>query len=175
MAEKDFFDILFYLAAPILVLATTYFVISKFFDREYRIQLFDLRKSSQQYTIPLRLQAYERIILLLERMQLNNLIMRVREDDMNVRQFQSALVQTIRAETDHNLTQQLYLSSQAWAMVKTGREETIRIINFVSDTLNPDANGAELARSLFEYIINNDFITIQHSIDAIKEEARQMF
>ncbi|MEO8147632.1 MAG: hypothetical protein ABI723_08350 [Bacteroidia bacterium] len=175
MQEKDFFDILFYLAAPVLVLATSYFLITKFFDRDYRMQLFELKRAAQQYIIPLRLQAYERIILFLERLQLNNLIMRVREDEMNVRQFQLALIQTVRAEMDHNLTQQIYLSSSTWNMIKTTREETVRIINFTADTLSPNAPATDLAKALFEYIINNDFISTQHAIDAVKDEARQMF
>src|SRR6187399_253325 len=118
MQEKDLFDILFYLAAPVMVLATSYFLITKFFDRDYRMQLFELKRAAQQHIIPLRLQAYERIILFLERLQLNNLILRVREDDMNVKQFQLALLQTVRAEMDHNLTQQVYVATATWNMIK---------------------------------------------------------
>ena len=175
MQEKDLFDILFYLAAPLMLLASTYILITKFFDRDYRLQLFELKRNSQQHIIPLRLQAYERIVLFLERIQINNLVLRVREDDMNVKQFQLALLQTIRAELDHNITQQIYIAATTWNQIKTTKEETIRIINFTADTLSPNAPATDLAKALFEYIINNDFISTQLAIDAVKNEARQLF
>ncbi len=175
MQEKDLFDILFYLAAPLMLLASTYILITKFFDRDYRLQLFELKRNSQQHIIPLRLQAYERIVLFLERIQINNLVLRVREDDMNVKQFQLALLQTIRAELDHNITQQIYIAGTTWNQIKITKEETIRIINFTADTLSPNAPATDLAKALFEYIINNDFISTQLAIDTVKNEARQLF
>lgn len=174
-SQKDLFDILFYLAAPALVLATAYFLITKFFEREQRLQLFELKRSVQQNTLPLRLQAYERVLLYLERIMLNNLVARVNDSDMNVRQLQMSMIHTIRDEYDHNITQQLYMSSASWLLVKKTKEETITIIINTAETLDPNLPSANLAKALFEYIINNDFIGTQEAMDIIKDEARQLF
>lgn len=174
-SQKDLFDILFYLAAPALVLATAYFLITKFFEREHRLQLFELKRSIQQNTLPLRIQAYERVILYLERIMINNLVNRVNDTEMNVRQLQLSMIHTIRDEYDHNITQQLYMSSPSWMLVKKTKEETIAIIINTAHNIDPNLPSANLAKALFEYIINNDFIGTQEAIDNLKEEARQLF
>jgi hypothetical protein len=175
MIDKSLFDILFYLVSPCLVLATTYIMLQKFFEREQRMQLFELKRNAQQHTLPLRLQAYERMVLYIERMMFNNLIGRVNHADLTVGQLRLSLINNLRDEYEHNVAQQLYMSSEVWILIKQTKEETIRIIISVAEHLDVNAPSAQLAKGLFEYIINNDYIKHQQTLDAIKTEARHIF
>ncbi|HQV00409.1 MAG: hypothetical protein JNK61_12370 [Bacteroidia bacterium] len=175
MIDKSLFDILFYLVSPCLVMATTYIMLQKFFEREQRMQLFELKKNTQQHTLPLRLQAYERMVLYVERMMFNNLINRLNQSDFTVRQLQFSMINNLRDEYEHNVAQQLYMSSEIWMLIKQTKEETIRIIISIAENIDAEAPSAQLAKGLFEYIINNDYIKHQQTLDALKAEARQIF
>jgi hypothetical protein len=129
----------------------------------------------QKIILPLRLQAYERIVLFLERITPNNLIMRLNRPEMNAMQFQSLLIRTIREEFEYNLSQQLYISSKAWELVKNAKEETISMINQASSKVNETANSADLIRILFEEFLGKDNLPVDQALDEVKKELQKSF
>jgi hypothetical protein len=129
----------------------------------------------QKIILPLRLQAYERIVLYLERITPNNLIMRLNRPEMNAIQLQSILVKTIREEFEYNLSQQLYISSKAWELVKNAKEETIILINQAYSKLPETAPAADLVRMLFEQFLGKDKLSVDHAIDEVKKEIQKSF
>ncbi len=96
---------------------------------------------------PIKLQAYERIVLFLERISMESLLLRVSMSDMSAEQLHSALLTTIRSEFEHNLSQQIYMSPQAWEVVKNARSNTIKIINSESEKIKGSASAIELVNS----------------------------
>ncbi len=90
---------------------------------------------------PIKLQAYERIVLFLERISTESLIMRTVKPGMTAQQLHSALIANIRSEYEHNLSQQIYMSNEAWEMVKNAKGTVIRIINNIATKLPPTATG----------------------------------
>ena len=96
-------------------------------DQDKRRQELILQNS--RTVTPIKLQAYERIVLFLERISLESLLVRVSTSDMTVSQLHSALLTTIRSEFEHNLSQQIYMSPQAWEVVRNARSNMIKIIN----------------------------------------------
>lgn len=100
--------------------------------------------------LPLQLQAYERLVLLVERINPQSLINRLYIQEMTVVDMQIALVQTIKAEFDHNISQQIYVSPAAWETVKTLKEQTITLINQVASQLPADAPAKELNIPILE-------------------------
>jgi len=123
--------------------------------------------------LPLRLQAYERLIMFLERINPGNLVMRLNRPDMTAIQFQSLLVRTIREEFEYNLSQQLYTSSKAWELVKNAKEETISLVNQASAKLPENASSAELARIFFDQFLNKDKSSVDLALDELKQEIRK--
>jgi hypothetical protein len=123
---------------------------------------------------PIKLQAYERIVLFLERISLESLLVRVSSPDMNVSQIQSALLTTIRSEFEHNLSQQIYMSPQAWEVVKNARSNTIKMINSEAEKMKGDAPGIELSRQLLTKVMELDKEPTRAAIDYIKGEVGRM-
>ena len=116
-------------------------------------------------TIQLQLQAYERLILLTERIALPNLIGRMKQDGMSARQMQAVLTEAIRQEFDHNVTQQIYVSPESWDAIRNLKEQNIFIINQVASFLPPQATALDLNKHLLEMIAQNPKASL-HSVVA---------
>lgn len=172
---NELFEIAKYSIPALVVFVATFLILKKFMDNEYRKQLLEIRKSNSNYTTPLRMQAYERMLLFMERISLNNLVSRVAVQGMTARQLQSDLIVTIRAEYEHNLTQQLYVSSGVWDSIKLAKEEVIKIINIATVQVGPDAMGSELSKKVFEILLSLESSPTQVAINQIKKEVSQYF
>jgi hypothetical protein len=166
---------LFYTIPAIVVLAGCYFLIKKFLDNEQKIRLLEMKKEWQKDLLPLRMQAYERMVLFLERISPNNLLMRVHKPGFTAKEFQVELHSTIRHEFEHNITQQIYISSQAWIVAKGSKEEIIKLINTAASRVEPNSSAMDLSAAIFEIIIKNELKPAQNAIEFIKKEARTIF
>jgi hypothetical protein len=127
---------------------------------------------SKRITLPLRLQAYERIVMFLERIQPASIVMRVQKPEMNAQELQLTLIRTIREEFDYNLSQQVYMSSTAWEMIKNAREESISIINRASGQLGPEQPASALVRAIFDLSLENENLATAAALHYVKDEAR---
>ena len=97
--------------------------------RNAKIELANtLKQQRQEFFLPSRAEAYQRSVLFLERIHPNSLVMRLQNPGLPAMAFQVKLLETIREEYEHNIAQQLFVSAQAWEMVKKSKEETIKII-----------------------------------------------
>jgi len=141
-------------------------------DQERRRQEIILQGT--RAVTPIKLQAYERIVLFLERISLESLLVRVSTPEMTVSQLQSTLLTAIRSEFEHNLSQQIYMSPQAWEVVKNARSNTIKIINSEADRMKGDAPGIELSRQLLNKLMELDKEPTRAAIDYIKGEIGRM-
>lgn len=127
---------------------------------------------SKRITLPLRLQAYERIVLFLERIQPANLVMRVQRTEMSATELHLLLLRTIREEFDYNLSQQVYMSATAWEMIKNAREEAMALINRASGETEADSTSSDLARIIFGISLQNETPAATAALNFIKDEAR---
>jgi hypothetical protein len=126
-------------------------------------------------TRQLQLQAYERLILLTDRIALPNLIQRVSQPDLNAREMQSLLIHSIRQEFEHNITQQIYVSAEAWDAVRNYKEQNLLIINQVASYLPPDAAGLDLNKHLLELLVQSPKASLQNIVsDALSYEAKKL-
>jgi hypothetical protein len=126
-------------------------------------------------TLQLQLQAYERLILLTERIALPNLIRRLNDPGLSGKDMQMLLTQTIRQEFDHNITQQLYVTSEAWDAVKNLKEQNIHIINQVSSYLPADVSGLDLNKHLLEMIVQNPKVSLHNVVsEVLSFEAKKL-
>lgn len=119
----------------------------------------DLRKnrkvSDDSYTTrPLQLQAYERLVMLAERIALPNLVSRANQPGMNGREMQLLLLESIKQEFDYNATQQIYVSPISWEAVRSLKDQNMHIINQVASTLPAEASGLDLNKRLLEYVMS---------------------
>ncbi|HLA52572.1 MAG TPA: hypothetical protein VK618_04685 [Flavitalea sp.] len=125
--------------------------------------------------IQVRLQAYERLILLTERMSLPNLISRTNQPGLSGVETQFLLTQTIKQEFDHNITQQIYVSTEAWDAIRNLREQNIHIINQVASFLPPDFTGSDLNRHLLEMMVQNPKASLHNIVaEVLSFEAKKL-
>ena len=90
-------------------------------------------------------------------------------------QFQGDLLKTIRAEFEHNLSQQIYMSAKAWDAVIKSKEETIKLINVASSRVNADASAMELAQAIIAVASQLSEMPTKSAIDLIKKEIGKEF
>ena len=133
------------------------------------------RKSNDPDTLKLRLQAYERITLLTERIALQNLLSRNTNASLTYRQMQATLIDSIKQEYDYNISQQIYVSPEVWRAVNNLKEQNIYIVNQLASTLPAQASGMDLNKHIVDYLINNSNASL-HAIvlDAINFEAKKL-
>lgn len=122
----------------------------------------------------LQLQAYERLVILTERISLRNLIDRVPPAGSAIA-YQQLLVDTIKQEYEYNLSQQLYVTSQAWQAINSLKEQNIFILHQLSAMLLPEASGMDLAKKTLE-LLDTDPQTSLHTVvlDALKFDAGKL-
>ncbi|MDH3711049.1 MAG: hypothetical protein OER04_14240 [Cyclobacteriaceae bacterium] len=157
------------------VLYGMYLVVKSFVQKELNQAAIELRSQNHEIALPMRLQAYERICLFLERIAPNNLVLRLRDNAHSAREFQHVLVNHIREEYNHNLSQQIYISDQAWELVKNAKEEVIAAINQSAQGLPEQANSLDLAKRIFDGMMQKGLEPTTHALLQIKQEVRTLF
>jgi hypothetical protein len=123
----------------------------------------------------LQLQAYERLILLTDRIALPNLIQRANQPGLSSREMQSLLTLSIRQEFEHNITQQIYVSAEAWDAVRNYKEQNLLIVNQVGSYLPEGATGNDLNRQLLDLLVQNPKASLQNVVaEALSFEAKKL-
>jgi len=158
-----------------LVLYAMYLVVKTFLAKDFEKKVVELRTKNQETVLPIRLQAYERMVLFLERISPNNLIPRLQTADLTAKEFQHVLLNEIRQEFNHNVSQQVYMSHEAWELIKKAKENLIVTINNSSGELPDDATSLELVRRIFEITMNSEEDPINDALRFLKEEIQQYF
>ncbi len=167
-------DFLVYLAPSLLVFFTTWFLVRRFLQRESAIKAMELRTAQQKDLIPLRLQAYERLSIYLERISPQAMLLTQFEQGMDVRDFQQHLLAMIREEFEHNYAQQIYISPALWKVVRQAKEETARQIMRAASGADQQAPGYELSKHFFEIFPDPEAYPTQKALNILKAEVAQI-
>ena len=132
-------------------------------------------KASNSGSHALQLQAYERLILLVDRIAIPNLISRTPHDSLSARDMQLVLTRNIRDEFDYNITQQIYITPETWHAVKSLKEKNLLIINQISAALPPNASGLDLNRALLEFLMTDNKANLPELVsEALSYEAKKL-
>jgi len=132
-------------------------------------------KVDRYNAVPLQLQAYERLVLLTERISLPNLISRISQPQASAKEMQVMLTENIKQEFEYNASQQIYVSPVAWEAVRNLRDQNMLIINQVANVLPPDAKGSDLSKQLLEVIMQqNDAALHTIVLNALNFEAKKL-
>lgn len=158
-----------------LVLYAMFLTIRSFLTKQFEQKLIEIKTKNTEIVLPIRLQAYERMCLFLERISPNNLIRRVNNAEYNATELHGILLTEVREEFNHNLSQQVYMSDEAWTQVRSAMEEIIVLINDSAAQIPPDARGIELAKRIFEQIIEQNVDPTSRALTFIKDEIRVVF
>ena len=168
-------EILKYTVPAVVIFVGMYFILNSFLNSEERKRELKYRTDNQKLITPIKLQAFERMILFLERVNLSNLVMRTYANGMSAKALQSKMHSIIREEYEHNVALQLYIPNSTWKMIRSSKEETIKVINKCADQLNDGASGMELSQFILELVGKVEIMPTDIAIDALKKEVNQAF
>ncbi|MDD3878113.1 MAG: hypothetical protein PHT69_15950 [Bacteroidales bacterium] len=172
---EEILDILKYVLPSLVVFGTAYFVLKLFLENEARNRKIHLKAENVKIITPMRLQAYERIILFLERITPSNLIIRTYNQNLSAIELQSKLIQTIREEYEHNLSQQIFISDNAWDLVKSAKEEIVKLINSASVTIDDSSPCNDLNHAIIQKSLEYKELPNHKAIAYLKREISQVF
>ena len=167
-----FLEILKYTFPALLMLLLTYLMLSNFLDNEENRRQFLLKKEVRKNALPIRLQAFERLTLFLERITPNSLLVRIPASNLTVQEYQSLLLKAIRDEFEHNLSQQIYISEEAWHMVVTAKSATVSIINKLASEINVKDPGVVLSKNILEHTMSIGTFPTRSAIHFMKMEIK---
>jgi len=168
--------ILFLVAIPALIIAFgAYYLIKTFLDNERKKQLSELKMKNSADLTPLRMQAYERLVLLMERLSPNSLILRVKQKGMNSEDLHNAMIREVISEYEHNITQQIYVSEGTWNYVKSAKESVLNLLSNAKQKIDPSSDAIELSRSVFNEFSRLSISPTSAAIQKLKKEAQENF
>jgi hypothetical protein len=159
----------------VIVFLTAFFVLKTVLQKENENRRLQIVMQNQKIITPLRLQAYERIILFLERISPNSVIIRLQTPNMTIQQLHKEMLVLIRSEFEHNLSQQLYLSVDAWEQVRNAKEKTIKLLNTCLEGLDPNENALKFSQIVFERLIETEKSPTQEAINFLKDEIKLLY
>ena len=189
MDTYELTELLKYTLPAVVVLVTAYLLMKKFVEyntkhlvvlqQNYELEKQKLnvesKRKREEAAIPLRLQAYERMVLFLERINPPNLIVRELQSGMNAQTFHVRLIESIRDEFEHNLSQQIYLSDESWVMVKAAKEAVVSLINKAASEVDKNAPAVQLGEKILSYTFEKGKDPIEKALSVLKQDVRKQF
>lgn len=171
----DILEILKYTLPALVVLIASYLIVQKFLVSELRRKQLALLHETQNITIRMRLQAFERLSLLMERVHPRYMMPKIYNSNMTVSQLQQALVLSIRSEFEHNLSQQVYVSREVWESVKTAIEQELGMIHQIAAQMNADGPAKELHLRISDYLMSQESeLPSEIALQIIHDEAKRV-
>ena len=150
------------------------------FRNEEKKRQWELKRESQKTISPIRMRAYERLSLLLERTTPEHMIFDLRAKQpealstWTVLQMQQHLLQTIRIEFEHNLSQQVYVSEELWTLIMNARDQMAAFIIAIGNQLPKDATAQMYATTLITAYKSNGLTPTDKAMDELKREAKEL-
>ncbi len=143
---------------------------TKYNNHVFRLKMLEARHAAKKEVLPLRLQAYERLVLLIERINPAHAAVRLHQPGLGASKFEQLLIEEIRAEYQHNITQQLYVSDVAWSVTERVKDNTVALIRNAATGLSAGATAKELSTVLLAHIAALDANPYDMALKTIKSE-----
>lgn len=172
---SEILEILKYTLPAIIVLIASWLAIKQLLKNDQDKRKYEIVLKNQEMIMPVRLQAYERLTLLLERITPEAMIMRLSKPDMKAKHLHSELLNTIRSEFDHNVSQQVYISHQTWEIIKNSRTNIVKLINTTASRIKPDSPAIELGKAILEDWVQLEKSPINIALDMLKKELKLLY
>lgn len=172
--------ILLVILAVAVVIFGFWFIQYSNFRNEEKKRQWELKRESQKTISPIRLRAYERLALLLERTKPEHMLMELQQKEpeafrtWTVLQVQQYLLQTIRAEFDHNQSQQVYVSEEVWDLLINARDQTAAFVISIASQIPVDADVQTYAKALITAYASNGVTPTDKALEELKNEAKSI-
>ena len=167
-------EIIKYCIPALIVLFATWIVMYKLFKNEAEKRAWEMKLKTQKEISTIRLRAYERLTILLERTTPEHLLSEMPIAEMTVDQIQKRMIQTVKMEFDHNMSQQIYVSDELWDKIILARNEVANFITAVTPQIAPETQGLEYAKMLIQAYKSNGTTPHQLALISLKNEVQAL-
>ncbi len=164
-----------FILPAVLVMILSVYMLNKVLNHDHSRRVFEYKKSVAKEMVTLRMQAYERLALFLERMQPSNLLLRVHKPNMKSSTLHAVLLKTIRSEFDHNMSQQVYVSDSVWKLINQAKDQLIVTINQNVTSVSPESDATELRNLIIEASLEEQNWLVDKALSLLKEELRKNY
>jgi hypothetical protein len=148
-----------------------YFFVNHTKNEERKLRLAILRENQKQ-SLPIKLQAYERMTLFMERINPSNLLIRITSINNDKAAYAKSLINTIDQEYEHNITQQIYISEECWSIIIASKNAIKQLItkSLAQESIK---NAQELREFILTSILNNNSPATS-ALTYIKDEVKDL-
>ena len=175
MQLKDLIDILKYTLAGVGTIYVAFYLIKPYLDRAEKVQMADLKKTIANQTLPLKFQAYERLVLFVERVNPANMLIRLHGTNYSAHDLHSLVVNEIRDEFQHNVTQQIYVSERAWNVVKRVKDDTMSVVTNAAKAMPETASGLDLSKTVLAHLASLQDNPYDIALSMIRKDMEELF
>lgn len=162
-----FGEILKYTIPALVVLATAYLILKQFLSSKEKLAMLDYQRQIADQKLPLKLQAYERLMLLCERIDIKNLVFRLLTKEITAENLSKSMLVSVQKEYEHNLAQQVYVSDELWKIISQAKDNVQSLISKSSTDLTEDGTSEELLS-----ILQDNSLAAHHSLEIAKNAIR---
>ncbi len=156
----------------LIVFGTVYIMLKKYFDSEKELKTLELNREFYSEKLPVKLQAYERLIVFCDRISPQSLIYRLNQNEMTVGGLRTALLIAIQQEYEHNMAQQIYVSDKLWQIISVAKGEVQNLIRKASDDLGDNDPAMQLTEAISKLQGITGFAPNENAKAAIKQEVK---
>lgn len=168
-------DLLVLAAGIFGALMAFYYIVKNDIQRFFDLKTLELNKESSVQLLLLRLQAHERLIIFIDRINPANLLVRIHQQGIEIATLQAGILNEIRSEYQHNVAQQLYVSNSTWNVIRKLKDDTIAMMNNAVQGLPKDANGVELSKAILQHMATISENPYDLTIELIKKDIQKLF
>lgn len=158
-----------------LVVYAMYLAIKAMVAKQIVAKELDLKLKSLELTLPVRMQAFERMALFLERISPGNMLVRLDQTGMNAQVLHFTILEEIRKEFNHNVAQQVYIDKTTWEKIVNAKEDFVTKVNATFQEVNPEDDSVEYSKKLLQNSMNSDKSLIDLALDSLKDEMSKYY
>lgn len=161
--------------AGVVTVSVGYYLIKGDIKTWFRLKSGSAPQDERLQLLPLRLQAHERLIVFIERINPSNLFLRLHHQGISVKDLQSLVLNEIRAEYQHNVAQQLYVSGETWNVIRKLKDDTLGMVSNAAKDLPEHSTGIDLSRKILQHMAGIADNPYELTLDLIKKDIHQLF
>lgn len=166
-----FMEIVKFTVPAIIVFLTVYVMFKQFFKGQQELAILRDRTDNRDKTMSVKLQAFERLMLYCDRMDVINMALRLNNKDMSARDLMQAMLISMQKEYEHNSAQQLYVSNTLWEVLSQAKASNINLISAAFESLNPEASSRELLAAISDKMNQVQMNPADQAKKALRSEA----
>ena len=167
----SYIELILVIIPALMVFITVYLLMKQFFDNQFRLTAMKQKDAVTGTLTPLKIQAYERLILLCERIAIPHVLIRLKEDHMSPSTLKASMIMAVQQEYEHNVSQQLFVSSSLWQIIQLAKNQIIETIAIIGDKYKKSDDTAAFANELIEFVENQEKDPLATAKFAIRKEA----